>query len=156
MELLNLLGEENKDVKKAIQFLLDSELEESKWYKEKQRFTLEPTTILYCSQREHAIDWFFSKTLWEKKKGKSFSLKKVINSIQCTPLLIYLAIVTNVLEESKAHEIVKKNENVINENAKQYVPRTVRFAEKRLLLESVEKNENLNLIEEIVNKFMEK
>ncbi|MFW3654121.1 hypothetical protein [Vagococcus fluvialis] len=156
MELLNLLGEENKDVKKAIQFLLDSELEEAKWYKEKQRFTLEPTNILYCSQREHAIDWFFSKTLWEKKKGKSLSLKKVISSIQCTPLLIYLAIVTNVLEESKAHEIVKKNENVINKNAKQYAPRTIRFEEKRLLLESVEKKENLNLIEEIVNKFIGK
>lgn len=157
MELLSLLGEENKDVQKAIQYLLDSRLVEADWYKSKQRFTLSPTDIAYCNQREHAIDWFFSKSLWEKKNGKSLQLKRVIEDIQCTPLLVYLAIVTEELEESRAQKIVKKIENELNNTINQYTSKNIRFEEKRMLIESIlEEKQEYNLADEIVKKLTSK
>lgn len=88
MELLDLLGDENSDVKKAIQYLLDSKITEAKWYRKKQRFGLSCTEktveIVYCTQREHAIDWFFSKALWDKDNPRNkdgIELESVIKNI---------------------------------------------------------------------------
>lgn len=64
--MLDLLNDDN--IKKALIYLLNSDLKESESYKQKQRFTKLSTEdelpkIDYISQKEHAIDWIFSKTL---------------------------------------------------------------------------------------------
>lgn len=91
MKMLDLLNDDN--IKKALIYLLNSDLKESESYKQKQRFTKLSTEdelpeIDYISQKEHAIDWIFSKTLWHKAKNNgSIDLANLINDIQCTPLL---------------------------------------------------------------------
>lgn len=139
MELLNLLGEENSEVKKAIQFLLDSDIIEAEWYQRKQRFTLSPTEIDYCTQREHAIDWFFSKTLWNKSNegnNNGIELSKLIKNIQCAPLIIYLSIVTNILTEKQAETIVKTKIKIL-EQSEEYNSKNIRFAEKREIINEI-------------------
>ena len=140
MEMLDLLGEKNSDVKKAIQFLLNVNIEESESYKNKQHFTPvsenDPVRTSYCTQQEHAIDWFFSKTLWYKNMNKNavgIDLSKLIRNIQCVPLIIYLAIASNTITEDNAEilikEIVKRVKQSSGLNQK-----NVRFMEKKELL----------------------
>lgn len=154
MELLDLLGEENIDTKKAIQYLLDSDIIESKTYQKKQRFTCKPTDIDYCNQREHAIDWFFSKVLWSKASSvnnKGIELKKVISSIQCTPLLVYLTIVTEMLTKEDAEIFVCEITEKIESSNEDYNHKNVRFVEKRALIEKIG---NMNWAEEIAKKLI--
>lgn len=134
MKMLDLLNDDN--IKKAITYLLNSDLEESESYKQKQRFTKLSTEdelpkIDYISQKEHAIDWIFSKTVWHKAKNNgSIDLAKLINDIQCTPLLLYLAIVVDLITEDDAenyiNEITDKLEECSNITSK-----NVRFKEKK-------------------------
>lgn len=143
MEMLDLIDDDN--IKRAITYLLNSDLEESESYKQKQRFTLLPAEnespeIDYVSQKEHAIDWIFSKTLWHKvKNGGSIDLTKLINDIQCTPLLLYLAIVVDLITEDDAenyiNEITDKLEECSNITSK-----NVRFKERKALINIIGEN----------------
>lgn len=154
MKLLDLLGDKNSDVKKAIQFLLDSEIVEKDWYRQKQYFTLickedvgkRKTEISYCTQREHAIDWIFSKTLWNKKKVENIykiDLSDVIRNIQCPPLIVYLAIATNVIDEQDAKKLV--HDTILSlKGSNELTPRNIRFIEKRELLELAKKRKLLD------------
>lgn len=149
MELLDLLdskGINNSDVKKAIQYLLNDTTEECNWYKTKQRFTLEPTEIDYSSQREHAIDWFFSKALWAKKKNKSIVVKEIIDRIQCTPLLVYLTIATGVIDGSVAKTKVDSFTDKIDES--KFDSRNIRFEEKRIWIKEVGEEKGIEPPEE--------
>lgn len=148
MELLDLLGEENSDVKKAIQYLLDFEITEAEWYRKKQRFGLSCTEktaeIDYCTQREHAIDWFFSKALWDKNNQRNndgIELEKVIKNIQCTPLLVYLAIVTNTLTEEDAKKFVDEMIKELESSKEEYNPKNIRFVEKKELISRINNND---------------
>lgn len=141
--MLDLLNDDN--IKKAITYLLNSDLEESESYKQKQRFTKLSTEdelpkIDYISQKEHAIDWIFSKTVWHKAKNNgSIDLAKLINDIQCTPLLLYLAIVVDLITEDDAenyiNEITDKLEECSNITSK-----NVRFKEKKALINVIGEN----------------
>ncbi|MDN3113013.1 hypothetical protein P0E52_03165 [Enterococcus faecalis] len=143
MKMLDLLNDDN--IKKAITYLLNSDLEESESYKQKQRFTKLSTEdelpkIDYISQKEHAIDWIFSKTVWHKAKNNgSIDLAKLINDIQCTPLLLYLAIVVDLITEDDAenyiNEITDKLEECSNITSK-----NVRFKEKKALINVIGEN----------------
>ncbi|GEU13026.1 MULTISPECIES: hypothetical protein [Enterococcus] len=143
MKMLDLLNDDN--IKKAITYLLNLDLEESESYKQKQRFTKLSTEdelpkIDYISQKEHAIDWIFSKTLWHKAKNNgSIDLSKLINDIQCTPLLLYLAIVVDLITEDDAenyiNEITDKLEECSNITSK-----NVRFKEKKALINVIGEN----------------
>lgn len=143
MKMLDLLNDDN--IKKAITYLLNSDLEESESYKQKQRFTKLSTEdelpkIVYISQKEHAIDWIFSKTVWHKAKNNgSIDLAKLINDIQCTPLLLYLAIVVDLITEDDAenyiNEITDKLEECSNITSK-----NVRFKEKKALINVIGEN----------------
>jgi hypothetical protein len=161
MELLDLLNHE-EDIKKAIKFLLDSKFKESDWYQTKQRFTLLPDEklieISYCAQREHAIDWFFSKALWNKKrKPKSpLELVKVIEGIQCTPLIIYLLIVTDTLSEKKAESLKNAMIPIMTDKianpSNNLTSKNIRFTEKRELLSIID---NKHWAEDIAKKLLE-
>lgn len=68
MEMLNLLGEENTDVKKAIQKILDTEDTVIGNKDTRQGFVClegekEIPKIAYSSQKDHAINWLYSKAL---------------------------------------------------------------------------------------------
>lgn len=139
MKLLDLLGTENSDAKKAIQYLLDSHIEEAEWYQKKQSFTLDHSKTGYRTQQEHAIDWLFSKALWNKSKVKGdtgINVKTLVRNIQCAPLIVYVAIATNVLTEEEAREL---EETIIRKlkNSKEINAKNVRFAEKKMVTNKI-------------------
>ncbi|MDA3973207.1 hypothetical protein PF023_04035 [Enterococcus thailandicus] len=143
MKMLDLLNDDN--IKKAITYLLNSDLEESESYKQKQRFTKLSTEdelpkIDYISQKEHAIDWIFSKTLWHKAKNNgSMDLAKLINDIQCTPLLLYLAIVVDLITEDDAENYINEITNKLEE-CSNITSKNVRFKEKKALINVIGEN----------------
>lgn len=143
MKMLDLLNDDN--IKKAITYLLNSDLEESESYKQKQRFTKLSTEdelpkIDYISQKEHAIDWIFSKTLWHKAKNNgSIDLAKLINDIQCTPLLLYLAIVVDLITEDDAENYINEITNKLEE-CSNITSKNVRFKEKKALINVIGEN----------------
>lgn len=155
MEMLDLLNDDT--IKKAITYLLNSDLKESESYKQKQRFTklfneVEYLKIDYVSQKEHAIDWIFSKTLWHKAKNNgSIDLAKLINNIQCTPLLLYLAVVTDLITEAEAENYVKEITIRLQESDN-ITFKNVRFKEKRVLIDIID---NENWSEEIANHLIQ-
>lgn len=160
MELIDLLGPENSHVKKAIQFFLDSNMTEDEWYTRKQRFTLSYSEIPddkkipqieYCSQREHAIDWIFSKALWEKSKGNNkLDLIKVIRNIQSPLLIVYLAIITGIVPVIKVKEFEKEVVKALEKlDLSSYNPKNIRFAEKEIVLSKID---NENWAEDIAEK----
>ncbi|CAI3425280.1 hypothetical protein CIRMBP1312_01224 [Enterococcus cecorum] len=153
MKMLDLLNDDN--IKKALTYLLKSNLEEYESYKQKQRFTKLSTEdelpkIDYISQKEHAIDWIFSKTLWHKAKNNgSIDLANLINDIQCTPLLLYLAIVTKLIEddEKEIKRCVDKITNKVNK-FKDNTTNNIRFREKKELLTIIEEKKKALKIED--------
>lgn len=155
MKMLELLDDDN--IKKAMLYLLDSDLKESESYKQKQRFTKLATEnelpkIDYVSQKEHAIDWIFSKTLWHKvKNGGSIDLAKLINDLQCPPLILYLAVVTNLITEAEAENYVKEITIRLQE-CDNITFKNVRFKEKRVLIDIID---NENWSEEIANHLIQ-
>ncbi|MGM8155815.1 hypothetical protein [Enterococcus faecalis] len=143
MKMLDLLNDDN--IKKTITYLLNSDLEESESYKQKQRFTKLSTEdelpkIDYISQKEHAIDWIFSKTLWHKAKDNgSIDLTKLINDIQCTPLLLYLAIVVDLITEDDAENYINEITDKL-EKCSDITSKNVRFKEKKALINIIGEN----------------
>ena len=86
-EMLDLLGEENSDVKKAIQKILETDHPNMGDYDTTQGFVClekeeEIPKIAYSSQRDHAINWLYSKALWEKSNS-ALDLQKDIKNLQC-------------------------------------------------------------------------
>ncbi|MDY0838705.1 hypothetical protein [Lacticaseibacillus paracasei] len=105
----------------------------------KQNFTLDHSKTGYCTQQEHAIDWFFSKALWDKSKVKGdtgIDVETLVRNIQCAPLIVYLAIATNVLTEKEAKKL---EETIITEskNSKEINTKNVRFAEKKIVINKI-------------------
>ena len=140
MEMLDLLGEENSDVKKAIQKILNTETPNNIGiYDTRQGFVCleeekEIPKIAYSSQKDHAINWLYSKALWEKSNS-ALDLQEVIKNLQCPTLIFYLAALTNLVEVSTIEELKKdickeiENRNVTRKN--------IRFIEKKLLIDKL-------------------
>ncbi|WP_260603847.1 hypothetical protein [Enterococcus casseliflavus] len=155
MEMLDLIDDDN--IKKAITYLLNSDLEESESYKQKQRFTLltaenESPEIDYVSQKEHAIDWIFSKTLWQKSNCNSgMTLSDLINNLQCPPLILYLAVVTNLITEADAENYINEITDKLKE-CSNITARNIRFKEKKVLLDKVD---DTNWAETIANNLIQ-
>ncbi|WP_244323050.1 hypothetical protein [Enterococcus casseliflavus] len=155
MEMLDLIDDDN--IKKAITYLLNSDLEESESYKQKQRFTLltaenESPEIDYVSQKEHAIDWIFSKTLWQKSNCNSgMTLSDLINNLQCPPLILYLAVVTNLITEAEAENYINEITDKLKE-CSNITARNIRFKEKKVLLDKVD---DTNWAETIANNLIQ-
>lgn len=137
MEMLDLLGEENTDVKKAIQKILKTDHPNMGDYDTTQGFVClngekEIPKIAYSSQKDHAINWLYSKALWEKSNS-ALDLQEVIKNLQCPTLIFYLAALTglvkvNTIEELKK-DICKEIEN------RKVTRKNIRFIEKKLLID---------------------
>lgn len=140
MEMLDLLGEENTDVKKAIQKILDTEDTVIGNKDTRQGFVClegekEIPKIAYSSQKDHAINWLYSKALWEKSNS-ALDLQKVIKNLQCPTLIFYLAALTDLVEvntiEGLIGDIEIKEQEVTRKN--------IRFIEKKLLIDKLGKD----------------
>lgn len=141
MEMLDLLGEENNHVKSAIKKILETNHPNIGVYDTTQGFVClkrkrekEIPKIAYSSQKDHAINWLYSKALWEKSNS-ALDLQKVIKNLQCPTLIFYLAALTNLVEVSTIEELKKdickeiENRNVTRKN--------IRFIEKKLLIDKL-------------------
>lgn len=111
MEMLDLLGEENTDVKKAIQKILNTKDTEIGNNDTRQGFVClegekEIPKIAYSSQKDHAINWLYSKALWEKSNS-ALDLQKVIKNLQCPTLIFYLAALTGLVKVNAIEELKK-------------------------------------------------
>lgn len=141
MEMLDLLGEENTDVKKAIQKILKADHPNIGDYNTTQGFVRlkregekEIPKIAYSSQKDHAINWLYSKALWEKSNS-ALDLQEVIKNLQCPTLIFYLAALTNVVEVSTIEELKK---DICKEIENREVTRkNIRFIEKKLLIDKL-------------------
>ncbi|CAI3439005.1 hypothetical protein CIRMBP1277_01809 [Enterococcus cecorum] len=90
--------------------------------------------IAYSSQKDHAINWLYSKALWEKSNS-ALDLQEVIKNLQCPTLIFYLAALTglvkvNIIEELKK-DICKEIEN------RKVTRKNIRFIEKKLLIDKL-------------------
>lgn len=141
MEMLDLLGEENTDVKKAIQKILITKDTEIGNNDTRQGFVRlegekEIPKIAYSSQKDHAINWLYSKALWEKSNS-ALDLKKVIKNLQCPTLIFYLAALTKLVEVNTIEELIG-DIDIDKDIKKQEVTRkNIRFIEKKLLIDKL-------------------
>lgn len=140
MEMLDLLGEENTDVKKAIQKILDTEDTVIGNKDTRQGFVcLEGEKgipkIAYSSQKDHAINWLYSKALWEKSNS-ALDLQKVIKNLQCPTLIFYLAALTDLVEVNTIEELIGD----IEIKEQEVTRKNIRFIEKKLLIDKLGKN----------------
>ena len=141
MEMLDLLGEENTDVKKAIQKILKADHPNIGDYNTTQGFVRlkregekEIPKIAYSSQKDHAINWLYSKALWEKSNS-ALDLQEVIKNLQCPTLIFYLAALTDLVEVSTIEELKK---DICKEIENREVTRkNIRFIEKKLLIDKL-------------------
>lgn len=142
MEMLDLLGEENSDVKKAIQKILKTEDTVIGNKDTRQGFIClekeEIPKIAYSSQKDHAINWLYSKALWEKSNS-ALDLQKVIKNLQCPTLIFYLAALTKLVEVNTIEELIG-DIDIDKEIKGQGVTRkNIRFIEKKLLIDKLGK-----------------
>lgn len=140
MEMLDLLGEENTDVKKAIQKILDTEDTVIGNKDTRQGFVClegekEIPKIAYSSQKDHAINWLYSKALWEKSNS-ALDLQKVIKNLQCSTLIFYLAALTDLVEVNTIEELIGD----IEIKEQEVTRKNIRFIEKKLLIDKLGKN----------------
>lgn len=140
MEMLDLLGEENTDVKKAIQKILDTEDTVIGNKDTRQGFIClegekEIPKIAYSSQKDHAINWLYSKALWEKSNS-ALDLQKVIKNLQCPTLIFYLAALTDLVEVNTIEELIGD----IEIKEQEVTRKNIRFIEKKLLIDKLGKN----------------
>lgn len=140
MEMLDLLGEENTDVKKAIQKILDTEDTVIGNKDTRQGFVglegeKEIPKIAYSSQKDHAINWLYSKALWEKLNS-ALDLQKVIKNLQCPTLIFYLAALTDLVEVNTIEELIGD----IEIKEQEVTRKNIRFIEKKLLIDKLGKN----------------
>lgn len=140
MEMLDLLGEENTDVKKAIQKILDTEDTVIGNKDTRQGFVClkgekEIPKIAYSSQKDHAINWLYSKALWEKSNS-ALDLQKVIKNLQCPTLIFYLAALTDLVEVNTIEELIGD----IEIKEQEVTRKNIRFIEKKLLIDKLGKN----------------
>lgn len=140
MEMLDLLGEENTDVKKAIQKILDTEDTVIGNKDTRQGFVClegekEIPKIAYSSQKDHAINWLYSKALWEKSNS-ALDLQKVIKNLQCPTLIFYLASLTDLVEVNTIEELIGD----IEIKEQEVTRKNIRFIEKKLLIDKLGKN----------------
>ena len=140
MEMLDLLGEENSDVKKAIQKILDTEDTVIGNKDTRQGFVClewekEIPKITYSSQKDHAINWLYSKALWEKSNS-ALDLQEVIKNLQCPTLIFYLAALTNLVEVNTIEELIGD----IEIKEQEVTRKNIRFIEKKLLIDKLGKN----------------
>ncbi len=141
MEMLDLLGEENNHVKSAIKKILETNHPNIGVYDTTQGFVClkrkrekEIPKIAYSSQKDHAINWLYSKALWEKSNS-ALDLQKVIKNLQCPTLIFYLAALTNLVEVSTIEELKK---DICKEIENREVTRkNIRFIEKKLLIDKL-------------------
>lgn len=91
--------------------------------------------IAYSSQKDHAINWLYSKALWEKSNS-ALDLQKVIKNLQCPTLIFYLVALTDLVEVNTIEELIGdieiKDQEVTRKN--------IRFIEKKLLIDKLGKN----------------
>ncbi|OUZ14875.1 hypothetical protein [Enterococcus cecorum] len=140
MEMLDLLGEENTDVKKAIQKILDTEDTVVGNKDTRQGFVClegekEIPKIAYSSQKDHAINWLYSKALWEKSNS-ALDLQKVIKNLQCPTLIFYLAALTDLVEVNTIEELIGD----IEIKEQEVTRKNIRFIEKKLLIDKLGKD----------------
>lgn len=141
MEMLDLLGEENNHVKSAIIKILETNHPNIGVYDTTQGFVClkrkrekEIPKITYSSQKDHAINWLYSKALWEKSNS-ALDLQEVIKNLQCPTLIFYLAALTNLVEVSTIEELKK---DICKEIENREVTRkNIRFIEKKLLIDKL-------------------
>lgn len=142
MEMLDLLGEENTDVKEAIQKILKTDHPNMGDYDTTQGFVClngekEIPKIAYSSQKDHAINWLYSKALWEKSNS-ALDLQKVIKNLQCPTLIFYLAALTGLVEVNTIEELIGDIDKEIKGQG--VTRKNIRFIEKKLLIDKLGKN----------------